>query len=412
MKKVLIAEKHALFREFLKNKLSADQVEVIVSQGTRDLQTKMITNLPNLIILDFDNDYIEELEFLQKKSDDSNASLIPVIITGPNQDKSAIMGLTKYGVKKYFAKPIQFDIFFESIGKILGIPLSMDTTPCMLELHRNGNIIFIDLARGLNRDKIALLQFKLSEIIEKESIEYPRIVIMLTSLQLSFVDGYNLEFLIDNVRSCPKIHNKYIKILSLSPYLKELIDGHTEYNEIEIADNLPRLLKGIVETTASNANISDLITNRILTPSVTQNKNDADIDTRFSFETDDEQKAEGTMMDIAVIDSNDATLENTINIFTNAGAKCTGFKTGQEFLSAYSEGKFDLIILDIFISDKTGLSLLQRMKTKMNVPPIVIYSQNMTMEIMQKILALGARKIIIKPSKPEILVQKCLEVLD
>lgn len=405
MKKVLISEKHPLFRDFLKNKLSADQVEVIVSQENRDLLTKMLTTLPNLIIMDFDNDYIEELEFLQKKAQDSNAASIPVIVTGPNQDKSAIVGLTKYGVKKYFAKPLQFDVYFDAISKILGIPLSTDTTPCILDLHRNSNIIFVELAAGLNRDKIALLQFKLSEMIEKEGIEYPRVIIMLTSLDLSFVDGYNLEFLIDNVRACPKIHNKCIKILSLSPYLKELIDGHEEYNEIEIADNLPRLLNSLVETTATSSNVSDIIADRILLTSVNQ-----DDDTRFSFEGSSED--EGTMLTMAVIDSDETMLKTTMAIFANAGAKCEGFKGGQEFLNAYQDSKYDLIILDIFLSDKTGLPLLQRLKTKPNVPPIVIYSQNMTMDVMQKILSFGARKVLIKPLKPQVLVQKCLDLLN
>ena len=58
-----------------------------------------------------------------------------------------IAALAKYGVIKYFAKPIQFDIFFEAIGKILNNQLSLDTTPCVLDLHRNGNIIFIEIAQ-------------------------------------------------------------------------------------------------------------------------------------------------------------------------------------------------------------------------------------------------------------------------
>ena len=67
----------------------------------------------------------------------------------------------------------------------------------------------------LNREKIALLQFKLSEMIEREKLENPKVVIMLTNLELTFVDGYNLEFLLDNILACPKVHTKHVKILSL-----------------------------------------------------------------------------------------------------------------------------------------------------------------------------------------------------
>ena len=162
---------------------------------------------------------------MEKKAADLNTSRIPIIVIGPDIDKTNIAALAKYGVIKYFAKPIQFDIFFEAIGEVLHNQLSLDTTPCVLDLHRNGNIIFIEIAQGLNREKIALLQYKLSELIEREEIDSPKIVIMLTNLELTFVDGYNLEFLIENVIACPKIHNKNVKILSLSSFVQAFLDG-------------------------------------------------------------------------------------------------------------------------------------------------------------------------------------------
>ena len=51
MKKVLIADSHPLFRDFLKQKLSEDQIEVITTQENRDIYTKVITSLPNLITI-------------------------------------------------------------------------------------------------------------------------------------------------------------------------------------------------------------------------------------------------------------------------------------------------------------------------------------------------------------------------
>ena len=218
MKKVLIIDSHQLFRDFLKQKLSVDQIEVTLTQENRDSYPKMLTLLPNLVILDMSEDRVEEMAFLEKKLGDPNTASIPTIITGPSAEKSSIAALAKYGVIKYFAKPIQFDVFFEAIGKVLHIPLSMDTTPSVLDLHRNNSIIFIELAVGLNREKIALLQYKLTEMIETEELESPKILIMLTNLELTFVDGYNLEFLLDNVLACPKVHTKHVKILSLSPF--------------------------------------------------------------------------------------------------------------------------------------------------------------------------------------------------
>ena len=412
MKKVLIADSHPLFRDFLKQKLSEDQIEVITTQENRDIYTKVITSLPNLIILDMEDDNTMEMEFLEKKMRDTNCADIPVIITGPKQERSNIAAFAKYGVIKYFEKPVQFDLFFKSIGLVVRVPLSMDTTPCILDLHRNNNIIFIELALGLNREKIALLQFKLAEMIEREKLENPKIVIMLTNLELTFVDGYNLEFLIDNVLACPKIHAKNVKILSLSNFVREMINGHSNYSGIEMASNLSRILNDLVDTSITS-DISDLITNRFLTPSYEAEDN-ASIATRFSSDSSENPsvpKNVGTVLTIALIDSDEASLELTKNYFEQAGATCHTYTKGQEFLSDYEDGKFDLIVLDVLLKDQTGLSLLQRLHGMPHTPPIVIYSPSLQKDIVVKVLSAGASSYLVKPQKPNYLVQKCLSIL-
>ena len=411
MKKVLIADSHPLFRDFLKQKLSEDQIEVITTQENRDIYTKVITSLPNLIILDMEEDNAMEMEFLEKKIKDSNCVGIPVIITGPKQDRSNIAAYAKYGVIKYFEKPVQFDMFFKSIGLVVRVPLSMDTTPCILDLHRNNNIIFIELALGLNREKIALLQFKLSEMIEREKLDNPKIVIMLTNLELTFVDGYNLEFLIDNVLACPKVHTKNVKILSLSNFVREMIDGHSNWAGLEMASNLSRILNDLVDTSVTS-DVSDLITNRFLTPSY-ESEDLASIDTRFSSDAAFEglPKKTGTVLTIGIIDSDEASLELTKNYFEQAGATCLTFTKGPEFLKEYEDDKFDLIILDVLLADQTGLSLLQNLHSRPHSPPIVIYSQSLQKDIVVKVLSAGASSYLVKPQKPNEMVHKCLSIL-
>lgn len=412
MKKILIADSHPLFREFLKQKLSEEQIEIILTQENRDIYTKMITNLPNLIILDMDEENSTEMEFLEKKALDSNSASIPVIVTGPKQDRSFIASLAKYGVMKYFEKPVQFDMFFKSIGYVVHVPLSMDTTPCVLDLHRNNNIIFVELALGLNREKIALLQFKLSEMIEKAALDNPKVIIMLTNLELTFVHGYNLEFLIDNVIACPKVHNKNVKILSLSPFVRDMLDGHQNYAEIEMTSNLSRVLNDIVDTSITS-DVSDLITNKILTPTYLSEDDSGSIATRFSSDAPEgsSTKKTGTVLTVAIIDSDESSLEITKNSFEQAGASCVCFTKGQEFMNAYDDDKYDLIILDVLLSDQTGLSLLQQLKSSFRAPPIIVYSQSLQRDIIVKVLSSGARSYLVKPQKPNVLIQKSLAIL-
>ena len=412
MKKVLISDNYPLFRDFLKQKLSEEQIEIITTQENRDLYTKLITNLPNLLILDLSDDDSLDMEFLQKKLSDSNTANIPIIITGPQKDRSAIASLAKYGVIKYFEKPVQFDLLFKSIGNTIHTPIPIDTTPCVLDLHRNNKVIFIELALGLNREKLSLMRFKLSEMIESEKIENPKIVIMLTNLELSFVDGYNLEFLIDNVLSCPRVHNKNVKILSLSPFVKELLDGHPDYSEIEMSNNLSRVLNDLVDTSLST-NIPDIITSQILTKTDIEKMDKDSMATRFSSDSIDKsiKKNTGTVLNVAIIDSDESTLEISKNSFEQVGAICQCFTKGKQFIENYAEGKYDLIILDVLLEDKTGLSLLQVLQKKPHSPPIIVYSQSLQKEIVVKVLSSGAKSYIVKPQKPDIFVKKALAVL-
>ena len=411
MKKVLIADSHPLFRDFLKQKLAEDQIEVVISQANRELYTKMITTLPNLIILDMNEDNYEEMEFLDQKTQDFNAANIPVIVTGPKQDRSNIAALAKYGVIKYFEKPIQFDMFFSAIGLTIHAPLSLDTTPCVLDLHRNRNIIFIELALGLNREKIALMKFKLAEMIEKEEIDNPKIILMLTNLDLTFVDGYNLEFLIDNVLSCPKVHNKNVKVLSLSPFVKEFLLGHKNYNEIEIATKLPKLLNSLVDTSVTSS-VSDLITNQILTPSL-QDEEGGSITTRFSTEEaiPDGEKKTGNVLSVAIIDSDEGSLEISKSAFEGVGATCTCYKDGSEFINNFQDNKFDLIILDIMLKDQSGFTILSYLQGRFYPPPVIIYSASLQRDIIVRSLGAGAKSYLAKPQKPNVLVQKSLALL-
>ena len=416
MKKVLIIDNHQLFRDFLKQKLSDDQIEVTLAQENRDSYPKMLSILPNLIILDMSEDRVNEMAFLEKKAKDPNTAAIPVIITGPYAERSSIASLSKFGVVKYFTKPIQFDVFFEAIGKVLHNPLSMDSTPCVLDIHRNGSIVFIEVAIGLNRDKLALLQYKLTEIIEQEEIDSPKVIIMLTSLELTFVDGYNLEFLIENVLACPRVHAKNMKILSFNEFVKDLIDGHPDYSGIEVSNNLPKVLNALVDTTITSS-VSDLITDKILTPSYMSEEDSSSVKTRFygdgtNTSEEEAKEAEGTVLHIAIIDNDIQSLAVSKKAFEDVGADCMAFNSGQGFLKEYESGKFDLIVLDIRIPDNSGITVLNQLNRRYDSPPVVVYSQETQKEVIVKVLQSGAKSFIVKPQKPQVLVQKCLSLLN
>ena len=413
MKRVLIADSHSLFRDFLKQKLTEVQIDVVISQENRELQTKLITSLPNLIILDMNEDDSDEMEFLIQKSKDTNTAPIPVIITGPKRDPANIAPLTKYGVIKYFVKPVKLDVFFNAINKTLHTSLIMDDTPCVLDLHRNNSIIFIEIALGLNREKIALMQFKLAEMIENEEIETPKIIVMLTSLDFTFADGYNIEFLIDNILSCKGVHQKNLKLLSASDFVKDLVEGHKEYSGVEVASNLPKLLNGLIDSNSESQNVPDLITDQILTASFETDDDVGSLATRFTSDEMFRQNTDkdGSVLSLAIIDSDENNLQLTKQVFESVGAIVDTYSHGQDFSDKYEDGKYNLIILDVFIADKTGLSLLNFIKSRPYGPPVIVYSPSPQKEIIAQCLKLGAKSYLLKPQKPEVLVKKSLSIL-
>ena len=344
MKNVLIVEAAPMFREFLKDKLSEEKVEVNVIADKQDSIIKMNSLLPDLTIFDIDeNENIDYfIELLSKIKENPNASRIPMIATGPAASRENLAYFAKHGIVKYFVKPIKFDVFFESIGRILHSAFSMDTTPCVMDIHRNRDIIFIAIAQGLNREKLSLLKYKLSEIIENDSIDTPKIVLMMTNLELTFVDGLNIELLFDNILANSKILTKNIKVLSLDSFMKDFIEGHREYHGIEVLENLGSVLNSIVEN-ETGTNVQELITDQILSP--TDKKETGSVEMRFLSDTGTSQDSEGAVLNIAIIDGDINSAKIIEESFRQIGAEVSVYQNSASFVQEIDSKKFSLIII-------------------------------------------------------------------
>ncbi|BDC95409.1 response regulator [Treponema saccharophilum] len=425
MAKVLIIDAAPMLRDFVKEKLSSERVEVETATN-RDAYTKMINTLPDLIILNIDkhssgNPINENIvDFFQKKSRDPNSKTTPIIITGPNLSTEAVAKLVQFGVIKYFKKPIKFDVFFDAIGKQLNGIFSIDTTPCVLDLHLNdnNNVIFIEVAMGLNREKISLLKYKISELINANDLSYPKVILMMTSLSLSFVDGMNLELLFNNILADNRISRKNVKVLSLDSIVSELIEGHPEYEGIEVTKDLSTILNSIVtpKNSSSGANVADVISDNILTATA-ETQDSESMGMRFATDTEtaEELKSEGTTLRVAAVDDDQIVRALIHKAFLSIGAETDLFASGREFVEKVVEKKekhYDIIILDIFMNDMNGFEVLIKLKENTIATPVIVYSQAIKRDMIVKSLSLGARSYVLKPQKPENIVKKAMEVLN
>lgn len=409
MKSVLIIDAPPMLREFVTEKLSAENVSVEVADGQRDAIPKFLSVLPDLVIINIEHSVSDIVEFLDKKQSDPNGKKIPVIMMGPVIDHDEVSDLVQYGVIKYFNRPVRFELFFESVGRVLHSDFSVDTTPCVLDMHVNKDIIFIELARGLNREKISLLKYKLAEIIESNNLALPKVILMMSDLQLSYVDGLNLELLLDNLTNDRRILRRNIKILSFDTFVSDFIEGHPVYDGIKVVQNLSEVMTSIVGV--SDDSVENLISDKIL--SLSENAKNAEA-VRFYSDTfradSNEAQADGNLK-IAIIDSDFAVIKYLKPVVETIG-EVTVFVNPKEFLAKVNNGDFDFAITGMVMPEITGLDLLRFLVEKKVDLPVIVYSHIIQKEVIMQALKLGAASYLINPQPAEVIVQKILEIIN
>lgn len=410
MKQVLIIDAPPLFSGYLKDKLNAEKIKVGFAEIKKDAFPKMLSALPDLIIINIDETHKDFFDFLSKKRDDPNASKIPIIITGPTMEREQVTSLSQYNVIKYFNKPIKFDIFFNAIARVFLASFAFDTTPCIMEIHVNNNVVFIEIADGLNREKLAILKYHLSEVIDIAHITTPKVVLMMSDLTLSFVDGSNLELLLDNILADSRIQPKNVKIITLDSFTKELVAGHPQYTGIQVATALPIILNSIVDKTETT-DIADLITEKVL--NYTDEVDVGVVQTQFHSEVSGEEDESSSALSstIAIVEDDNVTRTMLENTFNGINAQISSFANGSDFLTSTNKKEYDLIILDTNLPGLSGFDVLKILQNKQYFSPTIVYSSEKSREAVMQALSLGAKTYLVKPLKPEILLQKAIEVL-
>ena len=258
-----------------------------------------------------------------------------------------------------------------------------------------------------------LLKYKLTEIIDQNDLQTPKVILMMTDLSLNFVDGANLEILLNAVTADSRIQKRHIKVLSLDTFTRELIEGHSEYAGIEVATNLSAIMNSLVNND-DGGNITDLITDRILRS--TRDTSEGTVQTRFYADdtstADESETASSTYPSIAIIDDDIYTRNVFTQIYKRINAKIDFFDSGTEFLATLNHKSYTLIILDLFMPGISGFDLLNSIHSKKSRTPVIIYTASTSREAVLQSLNLGAKTYLIKPLMPEALLQKTVEVIN
>ena len=123
MKKIMIIDESALFRDYISNKLKAYNFNVIEGKSGLEGIVKMRNEMPDLVIMDYFLSRKSSTEVLQEKKNNPNTQSIPVIMVSSKIDKSKLVEIAKFGVKKFFSKPIKIDTLLKTISELLNVQL-------------------------------------------------------------------------------------------------------------------------------------------------------------------------------------------------------------------------------------------------------------------------------------------------
>ncbi len=419
-KTVLVIDESDLFRDYLKSRLGRAGLKVETAINGLDGISKMRTEMPDLVIMDFHLTKLSCKQLLVEKARNPNTAAIPVILTAQKIDKGKLLELVQFNIRKVFMKPLKIDAMYQVLADVTGVSLEVDETPCMIEAHVNDNIVFIEIAQGINREKVDLLRFKIRELLDLYSIRKIRILLMLADMELSFIDGHNMEFLLQTVITASGAKGRHIKVLTRSAFMRDFVAGRPEFREIEVVDNLEKALDGLVadaaKPTEAHDEFSSVMSTRFLANHGTDKKSES-VDLRFETEqvkpvySMESARDFGGDLEIAVVDDDFVIQELLKTTFESINATVHTFSNGREFLTAVRNQVFDLVFLDLRMPELDGFGVLTELHAQDLEMPIIVLSAVTQRESVVKAFRAGVKSYLVKPLKPEQIVRKSMEIL-
>ena len=176
MKKILLIDDSILFRQYLANKLVENGFEVIEAGNGLEGALKLRNDMPDLVIMEYYLTRKSSVEILKEKMDNKNVVDVPVIMISTKIDREKILSVAQFNVKKFFSKPIKLDALLQTVSGFLQVKVEIDKSPCIIEAHFNDEILFIEIALGLNTEKIELLKFKITELAQLYGVASPKVL--------------------------------------------------------------------------------------------------------------------------------------------------------------------------------------------------------------------------------------------
>ena len=418
MKKVLVIEESSLLREFYNRQLTEHGFEAVVAVNGLDGIAKLRREVPDLLIMDYFLSRASGPDVLARKDSDPNAKNVPVIMISEPLSREAFVEITRYNVKKFFNKPVKLDDFLRAVGECLKVKMNIDDTPSIVEAHVNDQVLFVEIAQGLNREKIELLRYRIQELLNLHEVRSPRVLLMMASVEvdLDSGDAEKLRTLLNNVMDVSGVRAKQIKILTRSEAIQRFVNNHSDFSSLEVAENLEQAMDGLFGRKTGNyiEKGTGRAQDHVLTSGTPRKAAVESFNMRFSQEAADANGEFPQMRrtaNVAVVDDDEIIQELIKTAFEDSGIAVSTYNDGEEFTEDPESGSKDLVFLDLLMPKKDGFSVLNELSGRADAPPVIVLSAVSQRDAVIKAMQLGVKSYLIKPLKPENVLRKAAEVL-
>ncbi|OGR95284.1 MAG: hypothetical protein A2902_06010 [Elusimicrobia bacterium RIFCSPLOWO2_01_FULL_64_13] len=117
---------------------------------------------------------------------------------------------------------------------------------------------------------------------------------------------------------------------------------------------------------------------------------------------------------VLIIDDDFTVVDYVSELLANWGYECAASGTGADGIEKFADGGFDLVLLDVMLSDTDGVTLCRRLKSAMRERqvPIIVMSSLSDPTTIQDARMFGAADYIRKPFDEKQFKAKIEKALD
>lgn len=412
--KILFIDRSELILNFMVSRFNGPYFDVIVAKDGLDGLIKMRNQLPDLIVMDFYLPKLDGLSFLNEKNALKGTRDIPVIILSSKIDRETIVKLGKFKISKILSKPIQIDLLTQAISTIFNIKLDVDKRECLIDVHLNDDILFIEVSGGLNFDKIEIMKYKILEIKRLYELEVlQKVLLIMVDIPEDVDLDDMLNKLLNNIVETTGAAVENINVLTKINHIVDFFMSGSKLTKVKIVEDFATAIENLGKIDLFYSNESDLddVKKSLISPKKSGFA-DTEIDIKFSDEKIKEDNyKDGKRYNVAIVDDDLAILELMEDLLTSSEINISTYENGKLFVEDYAKVKFDIIFLDILMPIMNGFEVLDYLKANNNSIPVIILTALSDRDSILKARQYGIKSYLTKPANINFIKHKIQELL-